>query len=391
MKYDFDKIIPRRGTDCIKWDKADDGELPMWVADMDFPTAPCIVEALRRRVEHGIFGYGLVPESFYESIIRWCDRRYGWTPQREWMLYTSGVVPALSAIIRGLVQPGEAVLFMTPAYNCFFSSTSNNGCREVHFPLTWNIETEHYSIDFEKFEDSVRRERPRLFILCNPHNPTGRVWTADELQHIADICARHDVIVLADEIHCEFVDPQLGRRFQPFAPIAETAGCRWVVANAPNKAFNIAGLMTAYIVTPFDELRQAIDRAININEVCDINIFAYVALQAAYTPEGEEWLNQLVAYIYDGYRHFRSRMKEALPELPIAHLEGTYLAWADVSHLGDSQDISLSLRKNNHVWVNPGDMYGKTGFLRINLATQHQQLKEATSRIIEGLTERYKT
>lgn len=391
MKYDFDKIVPRRGTDCIKWDKADDSELPMWVADMDFPTAPCIVKALRRRVEHGIFGYGLVPESFYESIIRWCDRRYGWTPQREWMLYTSGVVPALSAIIRGLVQPGEAVLFMTPAYNCFFSSTSNNGCHEVHFPLTWNIETEHYSIDFEKFEDSVRRERPRLFILCNPHNPTGRVWTADELQHIADICARHDVIVLADEIHCEFVDPQLERRFQPFAPIAETAGCRWVVANAPNKAFNIAGLMTAYIVTPFDELRQAIDRAININEVCDINIFAYVALQAAYTPEGEEWLNQLVAYIYDGYRHFRSRMKEALPELPIAHLEGTYLAWADVSHLGDSQDISLSLRKNNRVWVNPGDMYGKTGFLRINLATQHQQLEEATSRIIEGLTERYKT
>ncbi len=385
MTYDFDTAIRRRGTDCVKWDEAAPGELPMWVADMDFPTAPCIIEALRRRVEHGIFGYALVPESFYESIIAWCSRRYSWTPRREWMLYTSGVVPALSAIIRGITKPGDAVVFMTPAYNCFFSSVRNNGCREVHFPLRWDAGSERYSIDFEDFEDVMRRERPRVFVLCNPHNPSGRVWTSDELLRLARLCAANDVIVISDEIHCEFVDPQLGRHFLPFAPIAEAAGCKWVVANAPNKAFNIAGLMTAYIVCPDTTLRNAIDRAININEVCDINVFSSVALQAAYTREGEEWLNQLVTYIYDGYRHFRQRMKDALPQLPLAHLEGTYLAWLDVSSLGDSKLISKHLRREHKVWVNPGDMYGQPGFLRINLATQRQHLDEATTRIIDGL------
>ncbi len=386
MKYNFDTVIQRRGTDCVKWDEAAGGELPMWVADMDFATAPCIVDALRRRLEHPIFGYNLVPESFYEAIISWSTRRYGWTPRREHILYTSGVVPAVSAVIRALVEPGQAVVFMTPAYNCFFSSIRNNGCREVGFPLTWHPETERYTIDFEALEETILREQPRLLLLCNPHNPSGRVWTAEELRLIAEICAQQGVIVLSDEIHCEFIDPQLGRRFVSFAPIADEANCRWVVANAPNKAFNIAGLMTAYIVCPDVGLRQAIDRAININEVCDINSFSFVALQAAYTNEGEEWLSQLVDYIFDGYRQFRSRMKTALPHLPLAHLEGTYLAWLDISTLGNSQAISERLRRDNLVWVNPGDMYGQTGFLRINLATQHAQLEEATTRLIEGLT-----
>lgn len=398
MTYDFDTIIDRRATDCVKWDEATPGELPLWVADMDFATAPCIVDALRRRLDHPVFGYNLIPETFYDAIIRWNATRHGWTPLRHHMLYTSGVVPALSAIIRGLTTSGDAVLFMTPAYNCFFSSVRNNGCRELHLPLTWDAAAERYAVDFDLFETMLRGERPRLFVLCNPHNPTGRVWTLAELQHIASLCARYGVIVVADEIHCEFVDPQLGRRYLPFAPIADSAGCQWVVANAPNKAFNIAGLMTAYIVCPDDQQRAAIDRAININEVCDINSFSFVALQAAYTPEGEEWLRQLVGYIFDGYRTFRATMKQALPSLPLAHLEGTYLAWLDVSALRGantnpdstasvSQAASEHLRRHHAVWVNPGDMYGQPGFLRINLATPHQLLSQATTRIVRGLQE----
>lgn len=386
MNYNFDQLIQRRGTDCVKWDEAADGELPMWVADMDFETAPCVREAVQRRAQHGVYAYNLIPDSFYEAITWWNSHRHGWAPRREWMLYTSGVVPAFSAIIQALVKPSESVLFFTPAYNCFFSSVRNNGSRAVEFPLTWAPADESYTIDFEALEQTIAREHPRLFLFCNPHNPSGRVWTLDELQRVAALCKRYDMILLSDEIHCEFVDPQLGRPFLPFAPIADEAGCRWVIANAPNKAFNTAGLMTAYIITPFDDLRERIDRTININEIRDINCFSFVALQAAYTPEGEDWLNALVRYIYDGYRYFRSEMKAAFPDLPIAPLEGTYLAWMDVTSFPlTSDEISARLRAEQKVWINGGEMYGQQGFMRINLATQRARLVEGTRRIIDGL------
>lgn len=391
MIYDFNKEIERRGTNCVKWDEAEEGVLPLWVADMDFETAPCVQEAILQRAQHGVYGYNLVPESFYDAIIWWNSHRHGWTPRREWMLYTSGVVPAISAIIKGLCRPGDGVLFFTPAYNCFFSSVRNNGCRLVEFPLTWASTDEYYTIDFEALEQAIVREKPRLLLLCNPHNPTGRVWTFEELETLAQLCCRHDVIVLSDEIHCEFVDPELGRRYQPFAPIAEKSGCSWVIANAPNKAFNIAGLQTAYIVASDDGFRTRIDRAINDNEVCDINCFSFVALQAAYTPEGEEWLDQLVAYIYANYRFFRETMKAARPELPIARLEGTYLAWVDVSswacqppYDGSSERLAAELRQQRKVWINGGEMYGQGGFLRVNLATQRSRLAEALRRILSA-------
>lgn len=391
MIYDFNKEIERRGTNCVKWDEAEEGVLPLWVADMDFETAPCVQEAILQRAQHGVYGYNLVPESFYDAIIWWNSHRHGWTPRREWMLYTSGVVPAISAIIKGLCRPGDGVLFFTPAYNCFFSSVRNNGCRLVELPLTWASADEYYTIDFEALEQMIIREKPRLLLLCNPHNPTGRVWTFEELETLAQLCCRHDVIVLSDEIHCEFVDPELGRRYQPFAPIAEKSGCSWVIANAPNKAFNIAGLQTAYIVASDDGFRTRIDRAINDNEVCDINCFSFVALQAAYTPEGEEWLDQLVAYIYANYRFFRETMKAARPELPIARLEGTYLAWVDVSswacqppYDGSSERLAAELRQQRKVWINGGEMYGQGGFLRVNLATQRSRLAEALRRILSA-------
>ncbi len=392
--FDFDALVERRGSDCVKWDEANPEELPLWVADMDFTTAPCVQQAILCRAQHGVYGYALVPEGFYDAIIWWYGHRHGWTPQRSWIQYTSGVVPAVSAILKGLCQPGDGVLTFTPAYNCFFSSIRNNHCRLVDFPLTWSQEEERYSIDTEMLRQTLDEQNPQVLLLCNPHNPSGRVWTREELTCIATLCAERNVIVLSDEIHCEFVDPLLGRTFHPFAPIAETCGCQWVIANAPNKAFNIAGLQTAYIITSNEDFRSRIDRAINDNEVCDINCFSFVALQAAYTAEGAEWLDALNTYIYDGYRTFRETMKQAFPQLPIAHLEGTYLAWLDVHSFLDrgtydssSERLATYLREQHKVWVNAGELYGQGGFLRVNLATQHARLVEATRRIIAGLNQ----
>jgi len=397
MTYNFDTLTTRLQTNCIKWDEMPASDiLPMWVADMDFETAPCVAEAVQRRAAHPIYGYGLVSESFYDAIRWWNHTRHGWDIQREWIQYTSGVVAAFSAIIQGLCLQGEPVLFFTPAYNCFFSSVRNAHCSLVDLPLIWDPVAETHTVDFQAFEEAIDRNHVHLFLLCNPHNPSGRVWTEEELRTMAGICKRHDVIVLSDEIHCEFVDPQLGRPYVPFGRIAEEVGCSWVVANAPNKAFNIAGLQTAYIVTPREDFRQQIDRALNDNETCDINIFASVALKAAYTSEGAEWLDQLVAYIYDNYRFFRQQLKAALPQLALASLEGTYLAWLDVRPLltpsntafSSTESLASWLRKEHRVWVNSGDMYGRAGFLRINLATQRSRLEEATRRIIAGLSSR---
>lgn len=383
MKFDFDKPVNRRGTDSVKWDEANNDVLPLWIADMDFETAPCVHEAILRRAQHGVFGYSLVPESFYESIIWWNDHRHGWKPRRDWILYTSGVVPAVSAVIKGLCPAGSSVSTFIPAYNCFFSSIRNNDCRLVESPLVWSAHKESYSIDFELFERQIVEEKVCLFLLCNPHNPSGRVWTYEELHTIAQICARHHVIVLSDEIHCEFVNPQLGRSYLPFAPIADEVNCQWVVVNAPNKAFNIAGLQTAYIISSSEEFRKRIDKAININEVCDINVFSFVALQAAYTAEGEEWLNQLVNYIYENYRLFRQGVKVQMPDLPIAHLEGTYLAWMDVRpYVDSSSELADKLLRERKLWINAGDMYGQSGFMRINLATQRSNIEEMLHRLL---------
>ena len=378
---------PRRGTNCVKWDECDDPEvIPMWVADMDFRTAPCVVEAMQRRLNHGVFGYNIVPESFYQAIIDWQTRRHGWTPKREWIQYTIGVVPALSAIIKGLTKAGDAVMIQTPVYNCFFSSIRNNGCRIVEAPLTWISGDERFMVDFKRFEETIEQENVKIFLLCSPHNPAGRVWTHDELTEIATICKRHNVVVVADEIHSEFINPKLGRDFQPFAPVAEKVGTTWVVANAPSKAFNTAGLQTAYIICDRADLRERIDRAINDNEVCDLNTFGPIALEAAYSKEGEAWLDKLVNRIYTNYDIFIKMMKEALPNIPIAHLEGTYLAWVDVSELTDNTErLCAQIRSEYKVWVNAGEMYGKAGFIRVNLACEEDTLKEGIRRLCAAL------
>lgn len=380
-QYNFDKLTQRRGTNSYKWDETDDPNvIPVWVADMDFETAPCIVKALQERVAHGIFGYTFVPESYYEAVINWFSRRHGWRIDRSWIEYTSGVVPALSATIKALTQPGDKVLVQTPVYNCFFSSIRNNGCEIVESPLLHSANT--YVINFVDLEQKLSDPAVKLFILCNPHNPAGRVWTPDELRHINDLCLRHNVRVVSDEIHCELTMP--GYTYTPFASVSEASLNNSVTLNSPSKSFNTAGLQIANIISNDATIRRRINRAININEVCDVNPFGVIALQAAYN-EGEAWLEALKAYLYANYVALQSFFAEHLPQLPVTKLEGTYLVWVDIKATGlDADTLTDRLLHEAKVMVNSGTMYGREAgkhFIRINIACPKARLMQALTRI----------
>lgn len=384
MKYDFDEPVPRRGTNSYKWDTVKDEDvLPMWVADMDFRTAPAIVGALQKRVEHGIFGYTKVPPAYYEAVVNWFRRRHAWLIEKEWIVYTTGVVPAISAIVKALTVPGDRVLVQTPVYNCFFSSIRNNGCEVVANPLIYANGT--YRIDYDDLERKAADPKVRLLLLCNPHNPVGRVWTRQELRRIGEICIRNRVLVVADEIHCELVFS--GHVYIPFASISEDFREHSVTCISPSKAFNLAGLQIANIVAADTDVRMKIDKAININEVCDVNPFGVEALIAAYN-RGEDWLEELKHYLSVNYNYLRAYFDEYLPEFPVVMLEGTYLVWVDCRGLGlSSREITDILLEKEKIRVNPGSLYGEAGegFIRLNIACPREKLIEGLNRLKRGL------
>ena len=387
MIYNFSKPTNRLHTNSYKWDSVpNDDIIPLWVADMDFETYPAITEALQRRVAHGIFGYTRVPDAYYESVCQWFAKQHGWTINRSDIIYTSGVVPAISAIIKALTLPGDQVIVQGPVYNCFYSSIRNNGCEMVSNSLVYNKETLRYEMDFEDLDRKLSHERTRIMLLCNPHNPGGRVWSREELKHVAELCRKHGVRVLSDEIHCELT--LHGYDYTPFGSLPDELSFGSITCCSPSKAFNIAGLQIANIVCRDAAVRERIDRAININEVCDVNPFGVEALMAAYTDGGEEWLVELRRYISANYDMLLEFFAKHLPQLPVMRMEGTYLAWVDCSSLGDtSEEIEERLMKDNKVWVNAGSMYGKEGerFIRINMACPRERLEEGLRRIAEGL------
>lgn len=387
MEYDFSRPTDRRGTDSYKWDSAPEADIiPLWVADMDFETFPGITEALQRRVAHGIFGYTRVPETYYEAVCRWFEKRHGWHINREDIIYTSGVVPAVSAVIKALTLPGDQVIVQGPVYNCFFSSIRNNGCEMVSNSLIYNKEELRYEIDFDDLERKLKHERARLMLICNPHNPGGRVWTRDELTRVAELCRKYGVRVVSDEIHCELT--LYDNEYVPFGSLPDELSRGSITCCSPSKAFNTAGLQIANIVCRDAEVRNRIDRAININEVCDVNPFGVIALQAAYSDEGYEWLTQLRAYISANYDLLRERFARELPKCKVMRMEGTYLAWIDCSELHiPSDEIEEMLMHENKVWVNAGSMYGAEGaaFIRINMACTSELLNEGITRIVNGL------
>lgn len=382
--YNFDKPTQRRHSGSYKWDAIPEDTLPLWVADMDFEVAPAIKKALADRVEHGIFGYTQVDDAYYEAVIGWFARRHQWTIDRQWMIYTSGVVPAISCAIQALTLPGEKVLIQTPVYNCFFSSIRNQGCEYVESALVRTGDS--YTIDFDDFEAKCADEKTTVFLLCNPHNPGGRVWTREELARMGDICARHHVRVISDEIHCELVMP--GFRYTPFAAVNEANLDNSVTLNSPSKSFNTAGLQIANIVCKDEEMRRRIDRVINIYEVCDVNPFGPVALKAAYN-ESEDWLDALNLYLWDNYRLLKQYLADHLPTAQVLKLEGTYLAWVDISALGiTSEAATEKLLEEGKVFVSSGTHYGATageGYLRINLACQRDLLRQGLERLVKVL------
>ena len=395
---DFETLVDRRGSGSYKWDAAlpegvvlsaaqRERVIPLWVADMDFPAAPCIRDALRRRVEHGIFGYTSVPESYYEAVIRWFGERHGLPLKREWIQYTTGVVPALSAVIKALSRPGEGVIVQTPVYNCFFSSIRNNGCRVVDAPLQRIALPDgrfSYRMDYEALEAACAAEGSRILLLCNPHNPAGRRWTCEELRQAGDIALQYGVVVVSDEIHGEIVRP--GDRYVPYASLGGAYRRESVTLCSPSKSFNTAGLQIANIVAERADWRALIDKAININEICDVNPFGPVALEAAYSAEGARWLDGLNETIWHNYALLAESFRRALPDFPVADLEATYLAWIDTSVLGmPSDEIEAALLREELVWVNAGAMYGADGFIRINLACPEPRLREGLRRVVAGL------
>lgn len=380
-EYDFDELIPRRGTNSYKWDNAPDGVLPLWVADMDFRTARPVIQALQKRVGHGIFGYTKVPEEYYDAVTGWFGRRHGLHIEKDWIIYTSGVVPAISAIIKAMTVPGDKVLVQTPVYNCFFSSIRNNGCEVVTSPLVRTADS--YAADFEDFEAKASDPSVKVFILCNPHNPAGRVWTETELRRMGEICLRHNVFVIADEIHCELV--YKGCRYIPFASLSDDFLKHSATCLSPSKAFNIAGLQIANIVVSDTETRAGIDKAINVNEVCDVNPFGVIATIAAYN-EGEEWLDQLLDYLAGNYGFMKEYCGKYLSDFPLVRLEGTYLVWMDCSMLGmPSGKLEEELMEKAGLWLNAGTMYGAEGegYMRWNIACPRSRLEEALGRFRE--------
>ena len=381
----FDKVVDRRGSGCYKYDICEDTEvLPLWIADMDFLAAPAIQRAIAKRAEHGVFGYTQVGDDYYDAVTSWFSRRHGWEIRKEWIEYTIGVVPAISCIIKALAMPGEKILLTTPVYNCFFSSIQNNGCVAEQSKLIIGDDGK-YHIDWDDFENRCKDEKVVAYILCNPHNPGGRVWRREELERINDICMRHNVKVISDEIHNELVMP--GYKYTPFASVSEQTLNNSVTCVSASKSFNIAGLQIANIVCVNQDLKRRINRAININEVCDVNPFGVVATIAAYN-ESEEWVDLLMEYMLDNYRLVIQRVKEEGAGLMhCMPLEGTYLAWVDCKPLCQKLNVNCEqleemLIKDAKVFLNAGTMYGSggEGFLRINMACPKVTLNEALDR-----------
>jgi cystathionine beta-lyase len=351
---------------------------------MDFHTAPCIVAALHKRVDHGVFGYTLVDRDYYEAMYRWFIERHSYDFSDRPIIYTSGVVPAISAIIKALARPGEGVIVQTPVYNCFFSSIRNNGCQIVESKLRrvdLSKQEFTYEMDFDDLLSKAADPNNKLLLLCNPHNPAGRIWTGEELRKVAEICNENGVTVISDEIHCELTMP--GREYTPYGTIDPSA----IICLSPSKAFNTAGLQIANIVCPNQPTRDAIDRAININEVCDVNPFGVVALKAAYSKDGAEWLDALRRYLFDNYLFTREYLAQHLPNCPIAKLEATYLPWVDISALKiPSEQLEEELKEKAKVWVNCGEMYSADGYIRLNIACPRYRLAEGLRRIVNYIS-----
>lgn len=378
--FDFSAEISRLNTGSLKWD-VKENELPMWVADMDFATAPCIKKAVMRRAEHGIYGYSIVPTEWYDAIIGWWKQKHNFCIDREWLQFSTGVIPAISSIVTRITNVGDNIAVMTPVYDIFFHSIENFGRHVLECKLDYNDGI--YSIDFNKLEEILSNPLTTMLILCNPHNPIGKVWNKDELKIIGEMSEKYGVTVLSDEIHCDITDPNIS--YIPFASVSERCKNNSVTCISASKAFNLAGLQSAAVCVSNPVLRNKIFRGLNSNEVAEPNCFAIGATISAFT-EGEQWLKELNGYIYDNKLEVKKILN--IPQIKIVESQATYLLWIDCSNLVDSTDDFCGfLKRSTGLYISPGSQYRGNGkkFVRMNIACPRSRLNDGLFRFIKGI------
>lgn len=380
--YDFDKLIDRKNTASLKWDVAEN-ELPMWVADMDFATLPDITEALIERARHGIFGYSVIPDCWYESIIeRWKDA-HGFVMEKDWLIFSTGIVPAISSIVKRVTNVGDNIAVMTPVYDIFFHSIENFGRHTAECKLAYD--GEKYSFDFAELERVLSDPLTTLLILCNPHNPVGKIPTRAELEKIGKLCKKYGVKVLSDEIHCDITEPS--KHYVPFASVSECNREISITCISASKAFNIAGLQSAAVCVPDPVLRNIVSRGLNSDEVAEPNCFAVIATVTAFN-KGKLWLKELNEYISENKR----TAKEFLSHIPEVHLtdsDATYLLWIDCSKITDSgEDLCTHIRKTTGLYLSDGNRYrgNGAGFVRMNIACPRARLLHGLELFEKGIS-----
>jgi len=391
MSFDFDRFVDRKNTGCVKWDYHEgrgevEGVIPMSIADMDFMTPPFVIEAMQARVSHGVFGYTVVPDSYYEALAGWLRERSGWEVKRRWVRFTPGVIPALNFAVQAFTSPGDAVVIQPPVYHPFRYSIKNNGREVLNNPLLGDA-SGAYRMDIEGLKLAIKEAngRARMLILSNPHNPVGRVWREDELKALVDVCLEHSVIIISDEIHSDLI--MEGSRHIPVASLSEEAANITVTCTSPSKTFNLAELHVANIIIPDEGLYRLFDKVLLGTGLNRPNVIGMVACEAAYT-HGAGWVDELVAYLGGNYRHVSDFFSRELEEVRVSPLEGTYLAWLDFNALGiDPALLEERLVRKGRVDMTPGRIFGPggEGFFRMNLACTAATLTEALERLKTAL------
>ncbi|NLW91601.1 MAG: putative C-S lyase [Syntrophomonadaceae bacterium] len=377
--YDFDELVERRGTNCFKWDDVKDGDLlPMWVADMDFKSPPAVIEALEARARHGVFGYSGCWNTWYQVLLDWMKKRYGWEARREWIDNSPGVVASLSMLVRAYTHPGDQVIIQTPVYSPFYSVVRSNGCQLIRNPLI--MEDGKYRMDLDSLRPRIT-SRTRAIILCSPHNPGGRVWSSDELKKLGEFCLERDIVMISDEIHCDLIFPEY--RHNVLAALSPELEQNSAIVNAPSKTFNIAGIQAASTIIPNEKLRNAYRHVLNNSGIDIPNVFAVTAMEAAYT-HGEAWLEELMIYVQANYRLVRSFIQERIPQIKVMESEGTFLVWLDCRDLGmDDHELETFFREQARLILSPGHIFGEEGrgFQRMNIGCPRSLVQEALLRL----------
>ena len=381
-KYDFDTPVNRRGTNSLKWDVAQN-ELPMWVADMDFKTAPQIREAVERRAKLGVFGYEIVPDEWYSAVSGWWARRHGFEIEKDWLCFCTGVIPAITSAVKRVTNVGDNVVIQTPVYDIFFHSVENAGRHVLENELLYR--NGEYDIDFDDLEKKLSQPLTTMLILCNPHNPVGKIWSKEQLKKIGALCNKYGVTVLSDEIHCDLTEPDAG--YTPFACASEECKNISITCVAPSKAFNLAGLQSAAVIVPQRELRNKIVRGLNSDEVAEPNSFAITGAVAAFN-EGGQWLDELNNYLSVNRKTATEFIAAHLPEISVVKQTATYLLWLDCSAVcGDTAPLCEHIRKTTGLFVTAGGQYRGNGksFIRVNVACPRATLSDGLNRLERGI------